>query len=223
MADVPGGSTQIVRGPRPRSEQWPSSCHKVTSAQLSATSATPEADVQGLPAVDALKSELEKARQAAKAPPLNVQISSTQEFIRRSERRFADLEAERTAESKLLEEARERLRQLEASCFISAAHSAADGQSIAGRAGCVCQACPERPCGQTQSAPAVVCAPRCRRHHPTTANVGSTRAQGVDSRPSVRHARGHVVRELEKVVGVDVPRPGRRETRRDDKHCSMMS
>ena len=44
-------------------------------------------------------------------------------------------------------------------------------------------------------------------------------------RQSVRHARGHVVRELEKVVGVDVPsRPGRRETRRDDRrHSSMMS
>ena len=64
------------------------------------------------PAVDALKSELEKARQAV--PPLNVQISSTQDFIRRSERRLAELEAERTAEAKLLEEGRERLRQLEA-------------------------------------------------------------------------------------------------------------
>ena len=52
------------------------------------------------PPVDALKSELEKARQAAKVPP--------------SERRLAELEAERTAEAKLLEEARERLRQLEA-------------------------------------------------------------------------------------------------------------
>ena len=66
------------------------------------------------PAVDALKSELEKARQAAKVPPLNMQISSTHDFIRRSERRLAELEAERTAEAKLLVEARERLRQLEA-------------------------------------------------------------------------------------------------------------
>ena len=66
------------------------------------------------PSVDALKSELEKARQAAKAPPLKVQITSTQDFIRRSERRVAELEAERIAESKLLEEARERLRHLEA-------------------------------------------------------------------------------------------------------------
>ena len=66
------------------------------------------------PAVDALKSELEKGRLAAKVPPLNVQINSTQDFIRRSERRLAELEAERTAEANLLEEARERLRQLEA-------------------------------------------------------------------------------------------------------------
>ena len=51
------------------------------------------------PAVDALKSELEKARQAAKVPPLNVQISSTQDFIRRSERRLArQLEAARCAQ-----------------------------------------------------------------------------------------------------------------------------
>ena len=63
------------------------------------------------PSVDAVKSELEKARNAAKAPPLKVQITSTQDFIRRSERRVAELEAEGTAESKLLEEARERLRQ----------------------------------------------------------------------------------------------------------------
>ena len=39
-------------------------------------------------AVECLKAELEKARQAAKVPPLNVQISSTQDFIRRSERTF---------------------------------------------------------------------------------------------------------------------------------------
>ena len=68
-------------------------------------------------------------------------------------------------------------------------------------------------------------ATRCRRHHPTNANIGSTRAQRVDGRPSVRHARGHVARNSEKVVGVDVPsRPGCRETRRDDRrHGSMMS
>ena len=66
------------------------------------------------PAVDALKSELEKARPAAKVPPMNVQISSTQEFNRRSEKRLTELEAERTAESKLFEDARERLRHLEA-------------------------------------------------------------------------------------------------------------
>ena len=37
-----------------------------------------------------------------------------QDFIRLSERRLAELEAERIAEAKLLEEGRERLRQLEA-------------------------------------------------------------------------------------------------------------
>ena len=125
-----------MRGPRPRPEVASSRCHEVPCAQLSATSATPEADVQVCrteqdkifklentlevlsdstgPAVDVLKSELEKARQAAKAPPFNVQISSTQDFIQRSERRLAELEAGRTAESKLFEKAIERLRQLEA-------------------------------------------------------------------------------------------------------------
>ena len=57
--------------------------------------------------------EVRVGRQAAKAPPLKVQISSTQDFIRRSERRLAELTAERTAESKLLEEAKARLCQLE--------------------------------------------------------------------------------------------------------------
>ena len=47
--------------------------------------------------------------EASTTPPLKVQITSTQDFIRRSERRVAELEAERIAESKLLEEARERL------------------------------------------------------------------------------------------------------------------
>ena len=42
---------------------------------------------------------------------------------------------------------------------------------------------------ETQSAPAVVRATCCRRHHPTNANIGSTRVQGVDGRPSVRHKR----------------------------------
>ena len=50
----------------------------------------------------ALKSELEKARQAAKVPLLN-QISSTQYFIRHSEEHLAELEK---AHRRQLEEAR---------------------------------------------------------------------------------------------------------------------
>ena len=99
-ADVPASWIQIVRGPRPLSEQWPRQTGATRSPGPVLCSA-PEADVpvcrcqgQG----HALKSELEKARQAARAPPKNVQISSTQDFIRRSERRLAELEAERTTE-----------------------------------------------------------------------------------------------------------------------------
>ena len=42
-------------------------------------------DVVG-PAVDALKAELDKARQAAKVPPLWIQIALTQDFIERLEK-----------------------------------------------------------------------------------------------------------------------------------------
>ena len=51
------------------------------------------------PAVDALKAELDKARQAAKVPPLSIQIAATQDFIKRSEKRLLDLEQERKAET----------------------------------------------------------------------------------------------------------------------------
>ena len=116
-ADVPASWIQIVRGPMPRSEQWPRASAtrlavpRVPSSVQAQTlkpiltsakdKVNPEAardaarnkvsklekDLEVLggstgPAVDVPKSELEKARQAAKVPLLNVQISSTQDFIR---------------------------------------------------------------------------------------------------------------------------------------------
>ena len=69
-------------------------------------------DAEG-PAVDALKLQLDKARRAAKVPPLSVQITASQEFIKRSEKLLMDLEEERKAEAELLQDAKERLAQLE--------------------------------------------------------------------------------------------------------------
>ena len=124
-ADVLARWIQIVRGPRPHSEQWlravsvrssTTADGQVCQGQGQPREQDPQAgegsrrsDSSG-PSVDAFKSELEKAQN----PPLKVQITSTQDFIRRSERRVAELEAERIAESELLEEAREWLRHLEA-------------------------------------------------------------------------------------------------------------
>ena len=238
-ADVPAGWIQIVRGPRPRSEQWPraSATRSAVPRVLSSVQHQPAqprkptlnsakdkvnpdvvrdaarnqisklekalevlSDSTG-PAVDALKSELEKARQAAKVPPLNVQVSSTQDFIRRSERRLAELEEEHTAESKLLEEARERLRQLEAArCAQEAVASSPS-------------ATPLDLGTQVQTLQQMVNQLQEERDA-----LAKEVQSGPVERPRVRQRRGHVVRKSEEVVGVDVPsRPGRRETRRDDR------
>ena len=114
------------------------------------------------------------------------------------------------------EEARERLRQLEAAC-------------CAQESGCVLAT----PLGLGDPSPesinqlqeeGPVERPRVRQRLSMPHVVEDTippRAQRVDGRPSARYARGHVVRKSEEVVGVDVPsRPGRRDDRR---HGSMMS
>ena len=147
--DVPSGWVQIVRGPRPKSEQWPRRVtmpeHQPSVAQKSPVSRPAQVfarsakekvnpdvarcaaftqvqklekaleimgDAEG-PAVEALKLELDKARKVAKVPRLSVQITATQEFIKRSEKRLMDLEEERKAEAELLQDAKERLAQLE--------------------------------------------------------------------------------------------------------------
>ena len=118
---MPSGWVQIVRGRRPKSEQWlrrmtmpkhqPSVAWKSPVSRLAEVFAAKEkvnpdvarcaavtqvqklekafeimGDAEG-PAVDALKLELDKARRAAKVPPLSVQVTATQEFIKRSEKR----------------------------------------------------------------------------------------------------------------------------------------
>ena len=154
------------------------------------------------PSVDALKSELEKARQAAKARPLKVQITSTQDFIRRSERHVAELEAERIAEAKLLEEARELLRYLEAAR--SAEESRQPPRWIWAPK---CRVCSKRSANcrksgmrwRRKSRVALwrdpECVNGCRRR--TSQKMSSHQCPRWSHESSQRHARGDVVRELE--------------------------
>ena len=65
------------------------------------------------PELAGLKQALKKARELAQELPIDVQITQCKEFIERSEKRFAKMEAERIAEKKLLEEGRARLVRLE--------------------------------------------------------------------------------------------------------------
>ena len=70
-------------------------------------------DVPGV-ATDVLKQELEKARLASKRPPIDVELEQCRKFISRSEKRVAELDAERSAEFSALKEAKGRLQRLEA-------------------------------------------------------------------------------------------------------------
>ena len=65
------------------------------------------------PELAGLKQALKKARELAQELPIDVQITQCKEFIERSEKRLAKMEAERIAEKKLLEEGRARLARLE--------------------------------------------------------------------------------------------------------------
>ena len=68
-------------------------------------------DLQG-PIVDALRTDLSKARAAAKKPSVDVEIDECRKFITRAERRIKELEAEREKEHNSLIEAEERLKRL---------------------------------------------------------------------------------------------------------------
>ena len=68
--------------------------------------------VPGL-AVDALKAELKRTRDAAKRPPVNVEVEECRKFIQRSEKRIQELDAERAAEAVALKEAKDRFQRLE--------------------------------------------------------------------------------------------------------------
>ena len=57
---------------------------------------------------------MEKARLASKRPPIDVELEQCRKFISRSEKRVAELDAERSAEISALQEAKGRLQRLEA-------------------------------------------------------------------------------------------------------------
>ena len=64
------------------------------------------------PAVEALRVELKKAQNAAAVPALDVQIQQCESFISRSERRLAEIDAQRLTEGESSTEARARLERL---------------------------------------------------------------------------------------------------------------
>ena len=68
-------------------------------------------DVDG-PAVEALRAELKKVQNAASVPTVDVQIQQCESFIMRSERRLAEIDAQRLAEQETLTEAKARLERL---------------------------------------------------------------------------------------------------------------
>ena len=157
--DAPSGWIQVLRGPRPKSVQWPSakegnssdavqpqgrwrqvppprqqnvdqegksfrrlvprmnpdSNREAARVKIGKLEKALEAmwDSEG-PVVDYLKTELEKARTAAKRRPVNVEVEECRKFIIRSEKRISELDAERAAEVGALDEARARLSRLEA-------------------------------------------------------------------------------------------------------------
>ena len=70
-------------------------------------------DSQG-PAVECLRSELEKAKLASRRRPINVEVDECRKFIARSGKRIDDLDEERTQEMVSLTQGRARLHRLEA-------------------------------------------------------------------------------------------------------------
>ena len=68
-------------------------------------------DVDG-PAVEALRAELKKVQNAASVPTVDVQIQQCESFIMRSERRLAEIDAQRVAEQESLTDAKARLERL---------------------------------------------------------------------------------------------------------------
>ena len=68
-------------------------------------------DVDG-PAVEAVRAELKVVQNAASVPTVDVQIQQCESFIIRSERRLAEIDAQRVAEQESLTEGRARLERL---------------------------------------------------------------------------------------------------------------
>ena len=67
-------------------------------------------DVDG-PAVEALRAELKRVQNAASVPTVDVQIQQCESFITRSQRRLAEIDAQRVAEQESLTKAKARLER----------------------------------------------------------------------------------------------------------------
>ena len=83
-------------------------CQKVTSLEAALNA------LVGLsgPEVDVLKAALHKAKEAARERPLTEQLALTESFIERSRKRIEALEAKKTEEVALLEQATQRQNRL---------------------------------------------------------------------------------------------------------------
>ena len=130
--DVPTGWVQIIRGPRPKSVQWPKSSGRIPSSTVSAAANSAvsraeigggEAEVSGIevvlaalaaagstegPEVKMLQEALQKARRFAQDLPLQEQLSQNELFMERARRRIAAIDVHRAQELAELEKAQER-------------------------------------------------------------------------------------------------------------------
>ena len=87
--------------------------HKLEAALLAM------ADFPG-PEVDVLQAAVTRARAAAVPPPLNVQVIHCQQFIEPTVKRIEELDKVREAESRRLQEGRQRLQRLQQEAVASA-------------------------------------------------------------------------------------------------------
>ena len=65
------------------------------------------------PAVEAIQSELRRARAASRLQPVSVRLAHSRSFVECSKKHIAQLEADRAKEEELLRDAENRVRQLE--------------------------------------------------------------------------------------------------------------
>ena len=95
--EVPSGWIQVIRGPRPKAERWPTAKKGVPHVSAAA---------------EVLKAALKRAQVASREAPLAVQVKECESFIERARNRITKLDEERVAEVAELEKAESRLVRL---------------------------------------------------------------------------------------------------------------